>query len=188
MVDSPDTPDPCERVSFNERPTTMAVTKAKKQELLAQLKGAVESAVSIAFVHFRGMTTKEIDEVRAALKKEGVRYTVVKKTLLTRALNEAGISGDLPSLDGEVAMAYLSRDAGEDVSAPARGLNEFVKKFKEKFVLLGGVLEQRFLSKADIETYAAIPPVPVLRGMFVNVINSPIQRFAIALGEVSKKK
>ncbi len=166
----------------------MAVTKAKKQELLEGLKGIVANAAAITFVHFKGMTTKEIDEVRAALKKDGVRYAVVKKTLLTKALNDAAIGGELPTLTGEVAIAYLPKEAGDDVSAPARGLNEFVKKFKEKFTFLGGVMEQKFLSRADTEAYAAIPPVAVLRGMFANVINSPIQRFAIALGEVAKKK
>ncbi len=166
----------------------MAVTKAKKQELLALLNDIVGGALSIAFVHFKGMNTKEVDEVRRSLKGEQVRYTVVKKTLLARALNEQGVKGDMPSLEGEVAIAYLPKSAGTDASAPARLLNEFVKKFKTKLVFMGGVLENAYLTKAEIEMYAAIPPVPVLRGMFANIINSPLQRFAIALGEVAKTK
>jgi hypothetical protein len=39
-----------------------------------------------------------------------------------------------------------------------------------------------------MKAIATIPPVPVLRGMFVNVINSPIQRMAIALGQIAAKK
>ncbi|MEK7613442.1 MAG: 50S ribosomal protein L10 [Patescibacteria group bacterium] len=166
----------------------MAITRAKKVELLEELKGMVTGAVSIVFLHFKGMTTKETNEIRLALKKDGMRYSVVKKTLLSRTLTEAGIKGDAPELTGEVAIAYLPKESGDDASAPARGLNEFVKKFKTKLVFLGGVVDGTFVSKSDTEVYASIPSVQVLRGMFANIINSPIQRFAIALGEVAKKK
>ncbi|MFQ5541100.1 MAG: hypothetical protein ACE5F4_02550, partial [Candidatus Paceibacteria bacterium] len=59
---------------------------------------------------------------------------------------------------------------------------------KDRLVFLGGIAGNRFLSKGEVETVAAIPPAPILRGMFVNIINSPIQRFAVALGEVAKQK
>ncbi len=44
------------------------------------------------------------------------------------------------------------------------------------------------MTKSEIEGIALIPSVQTLRGMFVNVINSPIQRFAIALNEIAKTK
>lgn len=166
----------------------MAITRQKKQELLEDLKGIVGGALSIAFVHFKGLSTKETNEVRKALKGEQVRYTVVKKTLLTRTLQQANVAGDMPSLDGEVAIAYLPKEAGDDPSAPARSLNEFVQKLKGKLSFLGGVIEGKFLSKSETETFAAIPSTPVLRGMFVNIINSPIQRFVIALNQIAEKK
>jgi large subunit ribosomal protein L10 len=115
-----------------------------------------------------------------------VKYTVVKKTLLKKALTAKNYVGDMPELPGEVAYAYLTE--GEDITAPARGMQAFVKKFKEKLTFLGGVLEGKYLSQKQIVAVATIPAIPVLRGMFVNIINSPIQRFAIALGEVSKSK
>lgn len=166
----------------------MAITREKKASILASVKEASESAVAMAFVHFKGLTVAEVNELRAELKKEGVRYTVVKKTLLKRALSEAGIAGDMPDLPGEVAFAYLPKENGDDLTAPARTLNAFVKKFKEKLVFLGGVVEGRFLTKEETAEIAAIPPVPVLRGMFVNIINAPIQSFAIALNQIAEKR
>lgn len=166
----------------------MAITREKKAELLKKLKDIVAGATSIAFVHFKGLAVSEASGLRAALKKEGVHYLVTKKTLLKRALSEAKVEGDLPELGGEVAFAYLPGEAGDDITAPARNLNDFVKQFKGRLVFLGGVVENRFLSKAEIEAVAAIPPMPVLRGMFVNIINSPIQRCAIALQAIADKK
>jgi large subunit ribosomal protein L10 len=167
----------------------MALTKEKKKEILANVTGSLSKTASAVFVGFKGLTVAEVNDLRAALKKEGVKYTVVKKTLLTKALNEKGYTGILPELPGEVALAHLTAGSSDgDVTAPARALQAFVKKFKEKLSLLGGALEGRFLSRAEIADVAQIPPIPVLRGMFANIINSPLQRFAIALGEVAKKK
>lgn len=164
----------------------MAITKQKKAEILESLKGALASAASGVFVSFKRLTVAEVNALRAELKKDNVKYTVAKKTLLKRALAERGIEGDMPDMPGEMAFAYLA--SGDDITAPARGLNVFVKKYKEKLGFLGGFIQGKYLSLAEIKSVAGIPPTPVLRGMFANVINSPLQRFAIALGEVAKIK
>ena len=121
--------------------------------------------------------------MRKALKDEGVGYVVAKKTLLKRALESAGYEGTLPELPGEVAIAWSTTDA----TAPARGIYQHAKKH-EGLSLLGGVFENAFMDQAAMTAIATIPSVPVLRGMFVNVNNSPIHRFAIAMAEVAKTK
>jgi large subunit ribosomal protein L10 len=121
--------------------------------------------------------------MRQALKKDGVSYAVTKKSLTKRVLDTEKFEGDMPELSGELAMAW-----GEDEIAPARGVYAFQKKFPEGLQILGGVFEGKYMSKSEMEGIATIPNTDTLRGMFVNIINSPIQRFAIALGEVSKTK
>ncbi len=171
----------------------MAITKAKKVSLLSSATAALRDALSIVFVSFKGLTVAEVTELRAALKQEGVKYTVLKKTLLKRVLDAKGFTGDMPDLPGEVAFAYLPAEAlakeGQvDITAPARGLQTFVKKFKEKLGFLGGVLENKYLTREEIVSVATIPATPVLRGMFVNIINSPIQRLVLGLHAIAEKK
>lgn len=166
----------------------MPITKAKKQEILKGLTESLESATSAVFVRFNTLTVAEVNELRAKLKAEGVKYIVAKKTLIGLALKNVGVKGDAPELPGEVALAYFPKDKGNDATTPARALNEFVKKFKDKLMFLGGVIGAEFAPKETIIALAAIPPTPVLRGMFVNIINSPIQRFAVVLGQVVTKK
>ncbi|MDO8523718.1 MAG: 50S ribosomal protein L10 [bacterium] len=174
----------------------MALTKDKKKEILASLTDALSKTQSSVFIGFKGLTVAEANELRAGLKKERVKYTVVKKTLLAKALSEKGYAGAMPDLPGEVAMAHLLE--GDDVTAPGRSLQIFVKKFsakggsasggKDKLRFLGGVLEGRFLSQSEMAAIAQIPAMPILRGMFVNIINSPIQRFVIGLNQITEKK
>ena len=162
----------------------MAITKDKKREILAKVTDALAEATSVAFVGFTKLTVADASALRATLKEKGVRYFVAKKTLLRRALSARGYQGGLPELPGEVAIAWTSDDA----TAPARGVYEFGKKLKGALTLLGGVFEDSYLDQSGITAIATIPPVPVLRGMFVNVINSPIQGLVIALDKIAGQK
>ena len=161
----------------------MAITKQKKGEILEKLTSAFKSAQSIVFVHFKGLTVGHTSEMRRELKNDGVSYTVAKKTLTRKALDEQKFEGSMPELPGELSIAWA-----EDLIAPARGVYTFVKKFPENLSILGGIFDGRYMSKAEIEGIATIPATPVLRGMFVNIINSPIQRFVIGLNEIAKSR
>jgi large subunit ribosomal protein L10 len=162
----------------------MAITKQKKEDILAKIGAGLKDATSVVFVKFGGLSVKDTSEMRKALKGEGTQYLVAKKTLMRRALAEQGYQGTLPDLPGEIAMAW----SADDATAPARLIHEAGKKHKGALSIVGGVFEGVFNDAAQMTAIATIPPVPVLRGMFVNVINSPLQRFAIALGEVAKTK
>lgn len=161
----------------------MAITKAKKQDIVAKAADALKDAVSVVFVRFNKITVADTSAMRRALKGEGIGYYVAKKTLLKRALADKGFAGTLPALDGEVAIAWSNTDA----TAAARGIFEHGKKH-EGLSILGGVFEGKYLDASEMKAIATIPPIPVLRGMFVNVINSPIQGMVIALNEYAKKK
>lgn len=162
----------------------MAITKDKKRGILAKLESALKEARAVAFVGFSKLTVSDASKMRKALGESGVRYYVAKKSLLRLALKDQGYTGEVPELGGEVAIAWTT----EDATAPARGVYEYGKKLKGALTLLGGVFEGAFKGAAEMTAIATIPPVETLRGMFVNIINSPIQRFAIALNEVAKHK
>lgn len=162
----------------------MAISKNKKRDILAKLTDAFKEASSVAFVSFSKLTVKDASRVRKELAEAGVRYYVAKKTLIRLALKQKGYEGEVPELPGEVAVAWTT----DDITAPARGVYDLGKKLKGAIALIGGVFEGVFADAKKMISIATIPTMPVLRGMFVNIINSPIQRFAIALGEVSKTK
>lgn len=171
-------------VSYVPKSNDMAITKAKKEDIVAKVADALSNAASVVFVHFKGLSVTDTSAMRRELKKEGVGYFVAKKTLLRRALSEKGYEGTLPELPGEIAIAWTDADA----TAAARGIHEHGKKHKDALSIVGGVFENKYLDAAGMNAIATIPPVPVLRGMFVNVINSPIQGLVIALDKVREKK
>lgn len=161
----------------------MAITKEKKVAILAKLNDALETAQSLVFVHFKGLSVRDTEEMRNKLRTEGVSYTVAKKSLIKRALGEKGYAGTQPELADEIALAW-----GDDLVAPAREIQAFVKSTKEKVTIVGGMFEGRYMDAAEMTEIASIPSELVLRGMFVNLINSPIQRFATVLDRIAEKK
>jgi len=162
----------------------MAISKNKKSEIVAKITDALKEASSVAFVGFTKLTVADASKLRKQLSQADVRYFVAKKSLLRIALKQHGCEGEEPELPGEIAIAWTKND----VTAPARGVYEYGKKLKGALTLLGGVFESVFANAEKIVALAMIPPMPVLRGMFVNVINSPIQGFVMALNQISKKK
>jgi large subunit ribosomal protein L10 len=162
----------------------MAITKAKKADIVSKLSDALSKATSVVFVKFGKLSVADTSAMRKTLKEGGTQYMVAKKTLIRRALADKGIAGELPELVGEIALAWNADDA----TAPARGIYEHGKKHKDSLTIMGGIFEGAFADAVKMTAIATIPSVPVLRGMFVNIINSPRQRFAVALSEVTKLK
>jgi len=161
----------------------MPITLEKKKELVAGLEGALKDAKSVVFVKFDKLTVADNNTLRRSLQTEGVGYTVAKKTLLKRALFTFGITGDAPEIPGQIAVAYST-----DLLASARGIFGFQKGHKDNVAIVGGVFDGRYMNASEMLGIATIPPMQTLRGMFVNVINSPIQGFVSVLDQIAQKK
>ena len=161
----------------------MAITLDKKKELVAGLEKSLESSKSVVFVKFDKLTVAEVNSLRRNLQTEGVSYVVAKKTLLKRALGTHRVTGELPEMPGQIAIAY-----SDDLLAPARGVQNFAKTHKEHIAIVGGVFEGKYMNASEMLSIATIPPLQTLRGMFVNLINSPIQRMAVVLDQIAQTK
>lgn len=160
----------------------MAITKDKKKEILDKLQNVIDKE-SVVFVNFHGLPVSDTTEMRSQLRDKEVNYFVAKKTLVKKAFGDSKIEGDIPELEGELAVAY-----SDDPTSAAREIHTFQKKFEDRVSILGGVFENKYLNKAEMEEIALIPSIDVLRGMFVNVINSPIQGFALAIKAIADSK
>lgn len=162
----------------------MAITKAQKVAMVEHLTDVIGQGQSVTFVQFDGLSMVDTSALRQHLREEGVSYKVVKKTLLKRVLGDAGLSGDMPALEGNVAMAFGS----DDPTASARMIQAFRKGHEDQLTIVGGVFEGTLQSLAQMQEIATIPSLQVLRGMFVNVLNAPIQGMAIVLGQLAEKR
>lgn len=114
---------------------------------------------------------------------------VAKKTLLRRALTETKITGELPALDGEVGVVYLTPEASDQL-APAREVYAFGKSHKgleDNLKLLGGVFAEHYIDAAYAKELAVIPSRQQLCGQLVSLLQSPIRSLLVGLRAIADR-
>ncbi len=156
--------------------------KSKKEEIIKDLEGAIKGSQSLVFVNFHGLKVSDETKLRSSLRDQGVNYKVSRKTLLARAL-KGKAEGVVPELAGEVAIAY-SKDA---ISSP-REIYNFQKTHKGMLNILGGIFEGKFVNSIYMIELGTIPSREVLLSKIAFLLKSPMQRLALAVNEVAKKK
>lgn len=159
----------------------MAISKQKKVEIYDAITERVKGSGSVVFVNFHGLKVAETDAVRRSLRAKGLGYLVAKKSLIRRALTDMGVTGTLPELNGEVAIAY-----GKDAVLPAKEIAAFTKTYKERFSVLGGLLEGKYLASQEVVALSKVPSREVLLGKLLNVMQSPISGFVGVLNGVPR--
>lgn len=157
---------------------------AKKQELVADLTEKLKSAVCGVLVDYRGITVADDTALRKELRENNVDYLVVKNTLLRRAAEAAGIEGLEPALSGTTAIA-LSK---EDIITAPKILHKKSEDSKGTFSIKLGFVEGKVISKEEVEVYAKLPSKETLLSQLVFMLQSPMQRLAIAVSEIEKKQ
>ncbi len=158
----------------------MAISKEKKQQVVQTIKDTLKNAITVVFVSFSGLTVSEISSVRKALREKDVNYYVAKKTLIRRALSAYNYTGECPNLPGKIAVVLSATDE----ITPAQAIYEQGKKKIKTLNIVGGIFNGAYIDAEHMQAIAIIPPMPILRGMFVNIINSPIQGFVTVLDQI----
>jgi len=159
------------------------ITKIQKKELIDNITKALKDSKSVVFANFHHLVVADDIAMRRALRKEGVGYMVVKKTLAKIALKDIKTEGTMPDFVGELAIVY-----GDDLTAPAREFFTFQKKYKDNVKIVGGIFEGKYMSVEEMTAVAMIPSQKTLYTQLVNLVNSPIQRFAVVLDQIANTK
>lgn len=156
----------------------MQQTKQEKEVLVKSVVQKVKDSKALVFANFKGVTVKDITIIRRELAKSGSSWQVLKKTLLTIALKDAGVAVDARALGGQIAVAFSQ----DEVSA-AKVIADFQKAHKGvPLVVEGGALGTKALSVEEVKALAKLPSRDELRGMLVGTLQAPIASFVRVLG------
>lgn len=157
----------------------MPKSKIQKQEIFRDLNEKIKKAKSIVFAGFNALTVKDNENLRLQLRKENNEYYVAKKTIMNRAFQENKLDINVRDFDGKVAAIFSYED---EVSA-AKIVGNF-RKDKEKegrVFFLGGLLDGKLVSQADVEALAKLPSKNELYAKLVGSLNAPVSGFVNAL-------
>ena len=146
----------------------MAITREKKEQLVAQYKEAIDSASAMVFTDFRGVSVSQIQSLRTKLQDSGTKYMVVKNTLLGIALEESGHPKPEELLSGPNGVAFLGEDIGQGVTA----IEDWIKA-ENILEINGAVLDQSVLDAKGAEALADLPTKEQTLSMVLGAISAP---------------
>ena len=128
------------------------------------------------------LSSKEIEDLRAKLKKTSSNYLVVKNSLCKRAFSEIGIKGLDEHFEGTCGVTF-----GEsDPVIASKVLVDFAKE-NEKRLLRGGYVDGEVIAKSGIKELASLPSRDALLARLVGSLNSPISGMVGVLSGVLRK-
>jgi len=151
----------------------------RKHAAVEQLTEKLTRATSAVITDYRGLTVKQLEELRAQLRAQGVEYMIVKNTLARRAASAAGLEQFSPALTGPVGLVL----GYEDLSLPARLLSEYFRANK-RLPLVSGLVEGTLLDAEGVKMLAELPSRDALLSQLAGTLESPLTSLAGALESI----
>ena len=157
------------------------VLELKKQQVAA-LKERLDASIAGVVVDYKGISVEDDTKLRKELREAGVEYTVVKNTLLGRAIDGTSLADMGSALEGTTAIA-TSKD---DYVAAARILGKYADN-SNRFALKTGFLDGEVISLEKLDALAKLPSREVLLATVLSAFNAPIASFARAVQAIVDK-
>lgn len=152
----------------NPRPEKVSVVK--------EVKAKIENSDAALLTEYRGLTVKQLADLRATIRSNGGEYKVYKNTLVRFAVRDLDIADIEQSLTGPTAIAFVKGDA----AAVAKSLRDF-SRANPNLIVKGGILGDKALSAADATALADLPSREVLLAQLAGMLAAPMSQFASVL-------
>src|SRR5471030_2355731 len=146
----------------------MAISRTAKEQAVDTLTGELGRIKLAVMTDYRGLTVREVEDLREVLRAEGITYRVTKNTLLRLAAskNSALAEIDPTNFTGPMALAM----GFDDEIAPARVIFQFAKTHQALDIVGGITADGALLSAAEVKALALLPTRAQLLGQVVGTI------------------
>jgi large subunit ribosomal protein L10 len=143
----------------------------EKEDIINEIADKLSNCTIVIATDYRGLTAKEMVQLRRNLRELGIEYRVSKNTLTRFATDKAGKDQLKQLLTGPVAFAF----GYDDVIKPAKVLNDYVRSAASVLKIKGGMIGDRVISADEITALANTPPYEVLVAQFIGQLRTPVQ-------------
>ena len=157
------------------------MNKNKKKNYIEELKVVFNKTSSVFVTHYQGLTVKQIDQLRAEMRKHGILFKITKNRITKLALEGSKFKKLENLFSGPTAVAF-----SEDAITSAKILTKFAKS-NSSLKIIGGIMEEEPLSLEDVEKIATLPTLNEARAKIAAFLTYPAQKIiSILLAPGSK--
>lgn len=165
-----------------------------KETKVAEIKERFDGAEAVIMADYRGLSVKEMQELRVKVRAVGGEIKVYKNSLTEIAIRELALPNMDAYLEGPTAFVFI----GEDPVAPAKALTTFAKEH-QALELKGGLVQNQVVDAAGVKAIAMLPSreelIAKLLGTMQNplrgtvtVLAGPARAFVTVLDAIAKQK
>jgi large subunit ribosomal protein L10 len=159
----------------------LALSKQKKEEVLNQYKVWLEKSQSVILVEYIGANMKDMENIRAQVRDSDGAFHVVKNTLVKLALE----AGGYPIPEGLLENTTAATFAFSDPAGTAKALSDASKDLDFIKVKVG-YMGTEVLDADQVKALADLPPLPVLRGQLLGVLQAPASKLVRTVAEPAR--
>ena len=157
------------------------MNKEKKKDYIKEMKNFFSTTSSVLVTHYQGLTVKQIDQLRAEMRKHGILFKITKNRVTKLALEGTKFKKLENLFTGPTALAF-----SEDAITSAKILTKFAKN-NSNLKIIGGIMEDEPLSVEEVAKIATLPTLEEARAKIVGILSSPAQKIiSILLAPGSK--
>lgn len=160
----------------------MAITKERKKEVVSEYSDWIEKSSALILAEYKGLTMKDMDELRRRVREVGGEFHIVKNTLGKLAFESAGMKMPEGFFEGSTAIAF----AFKDVPGLAKTMTEF-NRVSDALKVKGGYLGRNPIAAQDVKALAELPPLPVMRAQLLGTIMAPASKLVRTLAEPGRQ-
>lgn len=146
------------------------MNRNEKTDLVNNLHDTFDNAASVVIVHCIGLTVEESTNLLTKMRNENCNFKVTKNRIARIALKDTKYQHMDSMFKGPTAIG-----SSNDPVMAAKILVDYAKE-NEKLVIIGGGLEDKALSKIDVEALAKLPSLNDLRGKLVGLLQAPASK------------
>lgn len=150
------------------------LNREEKATAVAEVSSRLEAIDTVIGADYRGLTVRQIAELRGRLRDAEAEMTVVKNTLARRAADESGRTGLLQYLDGPTGLVWVNGDPAR----AAKVLADFAREHPNVFAVKGGLMGIHDLPAAAVGRLASLPSREQLLGQLASGVASPLTGLA----------
>ncbi len=159
------------------------VTLAQKKDRIVQLTDQVARSKVAVVSDYRGLSVKELTDLRRKIQDAGGELTVAKNTLIRRAIND---TEGMPAIDDILQGPTALMVGYEDPVAPVKAMIDFLKENKKKQEIRGGIINGRAVEPDELEKIAKLPSREEMIAKLMGSMQSPAQGVAITMSGVAR--
>ena len=147
-----------------------------KRKKVQRFREEFTGAAAVVLAGYKGLTVKEMEDLRMKLREVGSHLRVIKNTLAKMAVHEIGIEGLDGFLEGQVAFVFSNKDA----VVGTKTAHEF-SKAHDKFKLLAGYFDGKQIGLDEVRALASLPSREELYARLVGTLAAPLMEYVSTL-------